>query len=358
MYKRVVIKIGTSVITDQHGFLDPAVMRALCDQIATIKRKGTEVILISSGAVGAGLSQVQISEKLNKVTRRQVLSSVGQITLMHSWAELFADHQLHVAQVLATKEDFRDRAHYVNMRSCFQALLRDSIIPVVNENDVISVSALMFTDNDELGCQVAAMMDADAFIILSHVDGLLDRPPDDPGAQLISEVDPADPKVRRFVHPSHSDFGRGGMHTKLRMAKKAVSLGIDCFIANGKKTGIVLEILAGKNPGTRFIAHQKVSNVKKWIAYQGSNIRGKVVINLGAENALQSVDRVSSLLPIGIIEIVEDFDKGDIIRIVNTTNQTIGLGIARYSSKTARENVGVKGKRALVHYDYLFILAG
>ena len=354
-FKRIVIKVGTNVLTRPDGLLDLTNISHLVDQIAALKLQGKDVILVSSGAVGAGLTLLPGDVGSNKVVRRQVLSAIGQVRLMEIYRGLFSNHSIFCAQVIATKEDFRDRSHYLNMKNCFHALLRDNIIPIVNENDVISVDELMFTDNDELAGLVSAMTNADALIILSSVDGLMDGPPDHPDSKVIQEVDPDDKKWLDYILPSRSSFGRGGMHTKFRIAQKATKVGIHTYIANGKRQNIVLDILKNDYVGTRFVAKENVSNVKKWIAYTEEASKGAVYINPGAEAALCANDKVSSLLPVGITQIEGEFKKGDLIRIYNEQQETIGIGIAQYGSATAQQYLGKKGKKPLVHYDYLFV---
>ena len=347
LYHCVVVKVGTNVLTRPDGLLDMTSISALVDQIAKLKSLGVSVILVSSGAVGAGRSLLPLEEQTHKVVRRQVLSAIGQVRLMEIYRQLFLNYGLFCAQVLATKEDFRDRRHYLNMKNCFQALLRDQVVPVVNENDVISVTELMFTDNDELAGLVAAMINAEGLIILSSVDGVLDGPPDSAGSRVIPEIDPADPGSEQFILPSRSSFGRGGMHTKFRVAGKAAGVGIATYIANGRRPDILLQILQGEPVGTLFRPKHRISGFKKWIAYNESAYKGKVRINAGAEEALRSPERVSSLLPVGIQMISGEFEKGDIIHILNEAGETIGWGIAQYSVEKARANLGKKGKKAI-----------
>lgn len=354
-FKTLVIKVGTNVLTREDGLLDMTTISHLVDQIVILKKAGIQVILVSSGAVGAGRSLVKVPQSLNKIVQRQVLSAVGQVKLLNIYLQFLANHQLFCAQVLATKEDFRDRAHYLNMRACFKALLRDNIIPIVNENDVISVSELMFTDNDELAGLVAAMINADGLIILSNIDGVYDGSPSDIGSKVIREIDCDDKKILAVVAPNKSSFGRGGMQTKLRIAQKAAKVGIDTFIANGKRQNILLSINKNEYIGTLFKAKTQVSNVKKWIAYNDLERKGVVKINAGAENALCASDIVSSLLPIGITNIKGNFKKGDIIKIINEDDVQIGVGIAQYNAEKALQYLGKNGKKALIHYDYLFI---
>ena len=354
-YRRLVVKVGTNVLAREDGLLDITSISQLVDQIAALKARGVDVILVSSGAVGAGRSMMQIPEGLNKVVRRQVLSAIGQVRLMEIYRQLFANQQLFCAQVLATKEDFRDRQHYINMQNCFLALLRDRIVPVVNENDVVSVTALMFTDNDELAGLVAAMTNADGLVILSSVQGVFDGPPDQEGSKVIPEIDPHDKKWQKVIQPSRSSFGRGGMHTKFRIAQKAAKVGIPTFIGDGRQADVLLDLVNGNFNGTRFTPQTELSNVKKWIAYNELPQKGAVYINKGAETVLRSVDKVSSLLPVGVVRIEGAFEKGDLLRILNEEGEGIGLGIAQYGSEKAQQHLGQQGKKALVHYDYLVI---
>lgn len=355
VFKKVVIKLGTNVLTRSDGLLDMTTISHLVDQIAALKKSGVQVILVSSGAVGAGRSLVKVPTHLNKVVQRQVLSAVGQVRLLNIYMQFLNNYQLFCAQVLATKEDFRDRTHYLNMKACFNGLLRDNIIPIVNENDVISVSELMFTDNDELAGLVAAMTNADALLILSNVDGVYDGHPDDTTSRVIPEISASNKKILESIAPSRSSFGRGGMQTKLRIAQKAAKVGINTYIANGKRSNIILDIAKNNYIGTLFKAKEQLSNVKKWIAYNELERKGVVVINAGAASVLCSEEKISSLLPIGITAINGTFKKGDIIQIITEEQQVIGNGIAQYDVEKALNYIGKKGKKPLIHYDYLFI---
>lgn len=250
MYHSVVIKVGTNVLTRPDGRLDVTNISHLVDQIARLKEKGVSLVLVSSGAVGAGRELLPVNEDFGDVARRQVLSSIGQVRLMELYRQLFAGHKLLCAQVLATKGDFRDDRHADNMLNCFKALLHDQIVPVVNENDVVAVTELMFTDNDELAGQVAQMLQVDALVILSSVDGLYDGPPDAPGSKLIREVAATDDSVLGYVQQKKTSFGRGGMATKLRIAGETARGGIPVLLGNGRKAGILEYLVAGEWPGT------------------------------------------------------------------------------------------------------------
>ncbi len=352
--KKLVVKIGTNVLSRPDGLLDITTISHLADQIAALKRDGWEVIIVTSGAVGAGRAALSLPGDLDKVVQRQVLAAVGQPRLMKVYSDLFERYHLHCAQVLATKEDFRDRQHYLNMKNCFLALLRDNIIPLVNENDVISISELMFTDNDELAGLVASMTGADTLIILSSVDGILSAPPGQPGSQVIPLIDVDDRKALSFITAEKSAFGRGGMLTKYRFARQAAKVGIDTYIANGKRPSVLIDIAAGRSTGTRFVARRPLNNLKKWMAWQDGDYKGTAIVNAGAVNALTA--GISSLLPVGILRLEGDFDRGDLIRIADEQDQTIGMGVAQYGFQAALLLLGQKGKKALVHYDYMYIV--
>lgn len=353
-FQKIIVKVGTNVITQDNGQLDQHVIQNLVRQISLLKKQGIQVILVTSGAMGAGRSKIQLSEKLPRLAKRQILAAVGQAQLMKVYTDFFAVHKEFCAQILATKEDFRDKVHYFNMKNCFEALLKENIIPVVNENDVVSVEELMFTDNDELAGLIGAMMDVEAVIILSNIDGLFTKHPKYPDAELLTEVDFQKVHVETFITSEKSLFGRGGMLTKCRIAKKLSTLGITTFIANGKKTNILLGLLEKKCGGTQFLPSKKVSSIKRRIAYTHGYEKGIVVISQQAEEILKA-KTISSLLPIGITTIEGNFEKGDIVKIKNQQEQDIGMGIVQYNASKAKAIMGLKDQKPLIHYDYLFL---
>ncbi|MEL7120086.1 MAG: glutamate 5-kinase [Bacteroidota bacterium] len=354
-YKKVVIKVGTNVLAKDNGRPDMTTISQIVDEIAALKQQGINVVLVSSGAVGAGRVILPNVKDLSKVVQRQLLASVGQVLLMNIYQNFLSNHGLNSAQVLATKEDFRDRTHYLNMKQCFQALERSDIVPIVNENDVIAIDELMFTDNDELAGLIAAMIGADALFILTNVDGIFNGPPDIVGSKLIAEIDADDESIHNFISPSRSSFGRGGMHTKLNIAQKAAQVGIATHIINGKRTGIISKVINGEEEGTRIVPSQNISNVKKWMAFNEEKQKGAVTINAGAVAVLAAKNKVCSLLPIGIVEVIGEFEKGDLIQIRSEDDLQIGMGIAQYNAAIAREYMGLQDKKPLVHYDYLLI---
>lgn len=355
-YQRIIIKIGSNVLTKANGLPDQDRIAHLVEQIATIKKQGKEVILVSSGAVASGRSLITVDEKYNAVATRQLLASIGQVKLINTYAQLFDGFGMLCSQVLVTKEDFRDRMHYLNMKNCLEILLQHQVIPVVNENDVVSVTELMFTDNDELAGLIASMLNAQALIILSNVDGIYNGDPKTPGAKVIEEIDEATANFSSFITSSRSAFGRGGMITKSNMAQKVARLGIAVHIANGTKPNILADVLNGTTVHTRFLPSKTSSGKKKWIAHSEKFAKGVVQVNEGAKDVLTS-SKATSLLPVGIVKILDDFQKGDIIKVVDEAGKQIGLGIAEYGSDKAKERIGQKKQKALVHYDYLYLNA-
>jgi glutamate 5-kinase len=353
-YKRIIVKIGSNVLTRPDGGPDVDRMAHLVSQIAEVRARGVEVILVSSGAVAFGRSLITVAHRYDPVAARQLLASTGQIELINTFARLFRAHDTLCSQVLVTKEDFRDRLHYLNMKNCFEILLQHRVLPVVNENDVISVTELMFTDNDELAGLIASMLNADALVLLTNVDGIYQGNPKDKDHQLIETFDADAQGIQSLISPSRSEFGRGGMRTKSAIAQKAARLGIAVHIANGTAEGVLTRLLEGELSHTRFIPERHTSGKKKWIAASEPYAKGAVLVNQGAAEALCS-RRATSLLPIGVVKVAEEFQKGDVIRILDEEGHQLGLGIAEYGAEKARERVGKTRQRPLVHYDYLYL---
>lgn len=356
-YKRIVIKVGSNVLTTSNGQLDTKVMVQLMAQIALAKSWGYEIILVSSGAVAAGRSLLpNLAQHQEPVAARQVWAAIGQVQLMKTYQEGFAQLNLHCAQVLVTKEDFRDRLHYLNMKQCFKAFAKQNIVPIINENDVIAVTELMFTDNDELAGLIAAMTNADAVLILTNVDGIYNAPPSSPNAQLISRIETSKLNFAAFISAEKSGAGRGGMITKSNTAKKLARLGIAVHIANGKNPTIIEQILQGQPIGTFFVPQTHSSPAKRWIAHTEGYAKGMIYINEGATNALTSENKVVSILPVGVVRLEGNFQKGDIVRIAQENGHILAIGKAAYGAEKAKEKIGKSQQKPLVHYDFLFIL--
>lgn len=374
-FSRIAVKVGSNVLTRKDGTLDVTRMSALVDQIADLRKAGIEVILVSSGAVASGRSEVKPVRKLDSVAQRQLFSSIGQVKLINRYYELFREHGIIVGQVLTMKESFGTRRHYLNQKNCMTVMLENGVIPVVNENDTISVTELMFTDNDELSGLIASMMDVQALIILSNVDGIYDGPPANPDSKVIPEIKPGD-DFSACIQTVRSNFGRGGMLTKTSIARKVADEGILVIIANGKRDNILVEIIQNEserlreredgsgissNPVfssltyTRFVpASQPVSSVKKWIAHCEGFAKGCLCLNQEITELLRA-EKVVSILPVGITDIAGEFEKDDIVRLAAPDGKIIGVGKVNCSSVEIRKTIGKHGKKPVVHYDYLYI---
>lgn len=352
-YKRIVVKIGSNVLTRKNGFLDENRISHLVKQIDYLVNENIEVILISSGAVASGRELVELTSEIDQVIQRQIFASTGQVKLISTWTKHFKSKNKVCAQVLVTKGDFRDRKHYLNMKNCLIGQLQNRIIPIVNENDVVAITELMFTDNDELAGLVATMIDADALIILTNVDGVYDGNPRDGNAKVIKEVIPDELDFKKIITSSKSEFGRGGMLTKYHISEKTAKLGINVHIANGKKDRVLEKLINMSINNTHFLPFKPVSAKKKWIAFADQSSRGQVTINEGAYQALSG--NACSLLPVGIMRIDNEFQKGDIIKIATENKVIVGYGIAEYSSANASDKIGKKGQRILIHYNYLHL---
>ena len=253
MKKRLVIKVGSNVLTRKDGKLDVTRMSALVDQIAWLRRQDIEVILVSSGAVACGRRELTVDHSLDSVEQRQLFSAVGQVKLVGLYYDLFREFGIHVGQVLTMKENFQPGEQYQNQRACMMVMLENDVLPIVNENDTVSVTELMFTDNDELSGLIAQMMQADTLILLSNIDGIYDGHPDDPSSRIIPRVEPGT-DLSQYIKDEKSAFGRGGMHSKYTTAQKVQQAGISVVIANGERENILVDLIErpAETPHTLF----------------------------------------------------------------------------------------------------------
>ena len=355
--KRIVVKTGSRVLCDESAALNIPVLAGLVGQMCALHKAGWEVLLVTSGAVAAGKSHpgTQDLGSIDPVTRKQVLAATGQVRLMQTYQLLFEEHGLTVAQVLASKSDFQTRNHYLNMRNCVEGILAARIVPIVNENDVVSITELMFTDNDELASLLAGMVNADLLCLLSTVEGVFD----DGGASgvpgIIESWDDSRHRIDELARSGTSALGRGGMHSKLTVARKTATLGTEVFIADGRSDRVLLDIVAGKIVGTRFPPSRSSSPAKRWLASADGYAVGAVRINQGAEQALLDQNRLTSLLPVGVEALEGEFMRGDVIRILGLSGVVLGCGRAQYDRNEAQKIIGQQGQKPLIHYDYLYL---
>lgn len=354
--KRIVVKVGSNVLTKTNGKLDITRMSAIVDQIVWLREHDYEVILVSSGSMASGRDELKIDHKLDSVSQRQLFSALGQVKLVGLYYDLFREYGVHIGQVLTMKESFSTRGEYLNQRACMNVMLENGVLPVVNENDTTSVTELMFTDNDELAGLVASMMAADTLVILTNVDGIYNGNPADRNTRVIPMVN-YDRDLSEYIQTSKSNFGRGGMITKVNIARKVADEGIKVIIANGK-TDNILPDLVEKSQETMHTEFRPNPNpttqVKKWIAHSESFAKGVVHINDKACKALES-DKATSLLLVGVTAIDGDFEEGDIINVEDPSGKTIAIGRSGYSADDARKSIGVHDIKPLIHYDYLYM---
>ena len=354
--KRITVKIGSNVLARPDGTLDITRMSALTDQIAELHKAGVEIIVISSGAVASGRSELKIHRKLDAVSARQLFSAVGQAKLINRYYELFREHNIACGQVLTTKENFSTRRQYLTQKQCMEVMLENKVIPIVNENDTISVTELMFTDNDELSGLVAAMMGAEALVILSNIDGIYDGSPSDPASQVIRRVAPGR-DLSQYIDTARSSRGRGGMTTKSRISSRAAGEGIEVVIANGRRDNILTDLILTDRDVvcTRFeAAPRPASGVKKWIASSEGFAKGALHLDAGAAAAV-SQSKAASILAVGVTAVEGDFERDDIVRILSPEGAPLGVGRISCDSATARRNLGRKGLKPLIHCDYLYL---
>lgn len=359
-YKKITVKVGSNVLTRDDGTLNVPRIAHLVDQLAALHKAGVEVVLVSSGAVASGKAVLTPVRKYDAVSSRQLWAALGQVKLINRYSDFLREHNLVCAQVLTTKENFSSRKHYLNMKNCITTLLENRVIPIVNENDTISVNELMFTDNDELSGLIATLAGSEALIILTNVDGVYTGAPGTEGAEIIPEISRDIDEGEIHVSGQMSGFGRGGMRTKLRIARKVAAGGIAVHVANGNRENILLDVLDVEKavPHTFFVPEEKAaSGVKNWIAYSDSFAKSRVIINQGAAQALMS-EKAVSLLPVGVVTSEGAFKRGDLLKIFDENDHYLGVGKAQFGSeKLEKEKLAAKQK-PLIHYDYLYLENG
>jgi glutamate 5-kinase len=338
-YKRIVVKLGTRLLTDSKPNLDLAVMANLVTQVAQLHQNGAEIIIASSGAIAAGRHKLGITRSLKGIPLKQILASVGQSRLMNTYEKLFDHYSITVAQALLTKADLTDRAGYLNARNTLTGLLELGVVCIVNENDIISIDEIKeakFGDNDVLSAMVANLVDADLLVILTDTDGLFTADPyHDPKAELIPEVHKIDSKIVRLGRLNTDDIGTGGMITKIEAARLATSSGITVVFANGQVEDVIIRLAAGEAIGTRFLpSTTRMESRKRWLL-SGLSTKGKLIIDNGAAAALKNQNR--SLLSAGIDRAEGKFSRGEIVAIHDLEDNHLGCGVTNYSS----EDIGI-----------------
>jgi glutamate 5-kinase len=351
----IVIKVGTHSILAADGTPYEPVMLHLVEQIASLQKDGHHIILVSSGAVGSGrkVALDLLSKSFgNSIGEKQLLASLGQHELMRIYCSLFKTHHLLISQILLSKHDFQTRYHYLNIARLLREILRHkNIIPIINENDSVAVEELMFTDNDELAGLIAAQINADKLIILTHVEGVYSGPPNHPDSQLISEIYPD--KGWPMVSQEKSTQGRGGMLSKLQTARKMSALGITTHIASINTSFVIKRIVEQESVGTVIFPRKKKSNIKRWMAYTDDKLMGSICINQGLVEIIEEGKRVISILPVGIEQCSGAFKKSDLVEIVTRDGKKIGVGIAKYDVNKLSTFLGQKEKPEFIHYDHL-----
>lgn len=329
--KRVVIKIGSQVLTDGDGALDKAVIDRICKDIAALRERGLQVLVVSSGAIAAGRSELGLTEKPRTIPHKQAAAAIGQSRLMRAYEESLSTHNLKPAQVLLTSEDLASRQRFLNARATLDALLGFGIIPVINENDTVVVDEIKFGDNDNLSALVTNVAEAQLLLILTDIEGLYSADPrKNADARLIPLVKSITREVERAAGGSGSTIGTGGMSTKVAAAKKAGKNGVATIVAPGKREGIIAAALRGDEVGTMFLpSGEGINRRKHWIAYTLKPV-GRIFVDDGARDVL--LKKGKSLLPSGVTRVEGSFERGASVRVCNLEGKEFARGLSDYSS--------------------------
>ena len=344
--KRVVVKLGTNILRNSDGNVSLPRVFSFIEDMASLVKSGKEVILITSGAVGLGRKRLGL-EGTTGTALKQACAAIGQGKLMAIYESGFDGYGLVAAQILLTEDDFGIRTRYLSLRTTLNKLLELGVIPVINQNDTVSSievdpryehMQVCFSDNDKLSALVASELDADLLLILSDVDGLYDKnPKENPDAKIIPVVKEVTDEILELGTDA-SDGGRGGMRTKLMAARMVTRFGGKVLIANGKIPYVIKKVFEGEELGTMFLPQTEgLSDKKRWIGY-ATNIIGKIKVNHGAKKAL--VEKEKSLLPIGVIDVIHEFDKGDVISIIDENDHEFARGMVNYDSESCRKVIG------------------
>ncbi len=362
--KRVVIKIGSSVITTEEG-INLTAINHLSDEISGLKAGGREVLLVSSGAIASGMKKMRLKRRLTSLPEQQAIAAIGQGGLIQAYEEIFAQYRQRVAQILLTRDDLADRYRYLNARNTLFTLLKWGVIPIINENDTVAVEEIRFGDNDQIAALITGMIEADLLILLTDIDGLYDRDPrSHPDAQRLPLIEKIDADIKQLANAIPSRLGRGGMASKIQIIKDITGLGIPVFVANGKEPLILRRILSGEDVGTLFLPQPSRFPIRKhWIS--SLKPKGELMIDAGAVRAL--IHDGKSLLPSGIKSVKGTFQIGDPVCCVDEDNRWMGTGLINYSSSDVEKIkglntseiarvLGFKDYDEVIHRDNLFVI--
>jgi len=348
-HRRIVVKIGTSLLTgsiSQAGDSSRTVLGSLVRDMAELVSDGYEVLIVTSGAIGAGTQKMGWKVRPDEIRKKQATAAIGQVSLMQTYQKLFEHHNINVAQLLLTRSDFEDRRRYLNARATILTLLELGIVPVINENDTVATDEIQFGDNDRLSALVASKIHAELLIILTDVDGLYLRHRsskswDHAKNQIISLVPKITPEIESMAGKYSGDrFGTGGMTSKIEAAKIATASGVTTLVANGSVPGVIRTIAEGGNPGTKFIPVKSLSAKERWILF-GASPKGEILIDQGALAALR--DSGKSLLPAGILKVNGSFRKGEVVRVLIDRDMELARGVVQYSAELVEV---MKGKKS------------
>ena len=348
---RIVVKLGTGVLTDSQKLIDPAQLEQLVAQVAALRRAGKEVVLVTSGAVGAGMGALGYKSRPTDLAEKQACAAVGQTRLMAVYEKLFGVHGLVVAQVLLTHDDLEHHERHLTARNTLVTLLSRGVVPIINENDAVSFTEIKFGDNDKLSALVASLLPADLLVILTTVDGVIENF-GEKNAKTISVIEKIDSAIEGMAGGTTSETAVGGMKSKVEAAKIVVRSGIPLVIASGRNKKVLAQILDGDDEGTLFVAQpNRLQGRKRWIAFF-HHPKGTLFVDDGAKLALR--ENGKSLLPPGVTRCEGEFAADDVVRICDLDGMEFARGIARYSSAAVREQK--LPKEEIIHRDDLVIL--
>jgi glutamate 5-kinase len=347
-YKRVVIKIGSSLFWSAENKPDSTILEGICCQVTTAIGDGKKIIIVSSGAIALGMDLMNLKSRPKELPTLQAIAAIGQNALMNNYSRAFQKYGINSSQILLTWDDFNDRKRYLNAKNTLLTLLKIGSIPIVNENDTVSTDEIKFGDNDRLSALLAALINADLLVILSDVEGLLDK-----DKKVIRVVDEITPQIKTFACPTNKKTSVGGMVSKIEAAKITVDSGIPCVIADGRQRNIILSVINQPAKfGSLFLPKKGFAERERWIAF-GSKPKGKLVVDEGAQKALMNK---KSLLCVGIIGSENIFESGDIVSIVDKEGNEFARGKVGISSKKLEEIKGRRFDKEIIHRDNIVIL--